>query len=188
LVEKAGILPPEAVLRHLDLAPGHRLLDLGAGPGYFAVPAARLVTPGGVVVAADVQPAMLDALMGRLREALPVVPVHTTESALPFPDRFFDAALAAHVLGECVAPKSLLEEVRRTLRPGGRLLVVDWRPDAHGPGPPAGDRLAPDTVSRLLREAGFTAPILPEVGPHHFAALATLREVSHTPHARRAHT
>lgn len=59
-------LPSAAVLERLALRPGMRVADVGAGTGYFALPMARAVVPGGEVFAVDVQPEMLQQLGARL--------------------------------------------------------------------------------------------------------------------------
>jgi ubiquinone/menaquinone biosynthesis C-methylase UbiE len=172
LREKRGILPPQAVLRLLSLRPGQRLLDLGCGPGYFALPAAEAVRPGGVVAAVDVQPEMLDILRQRLPPDLPLLPVACREVELPFPDALFDAALAAHMLGECRDPVATLREVRRVLAPAASLLVVEWRPGPDAIGPPAGSRRTAEEVWRLLEAAHFRPSLVPSLGPHHYGLLA----------------
>lgn len=182
--EKATLLRPEHCLKPLRLRSGLRLIDLGAGPGALALPAARLVRPSGFVAAVDVQMAMLERLLARLeREALPVLPICVEEVRLPFPDALFDRALAANVLGELADPVASLAEVRRVLRPEGKFLVVDWRLDApSGPDPSA--RLSSEKAAALLRQAGFQPVHQPEVGRAHWALLAVPRVLFSLPSVR----
>jgi ubiquinone/menaquinone biosynthesis C-methylase UbiE len=157
------------------VARGHRLLDVGAGPGFFALPAAARVAPEGLVIACDISAEMLHRLSERAEAAgcaAAILLVRCEEAALPLHDRQCDRALLANVLHEAAAPVGLLAEVRRVLRPGGRLLVVDWKPEATEMGPPAAERLAPDQAAAFLREAGFEEVVPADAGPFHFGLLA----------------
>jgi SAM-dependent methyltransferase len=70
--ERLKWLPPEVVVRQLA-HPGLRVADVGAGSGYFALPLAPAVPPGGRVFAVDLQPEMLQILRARVPPELPVV-------------------------------------------------------------------------------------------------------------------
>ena len=110
----ADALPPPA--------PGATLIDIGAGAGAIAVPAARL---GCRVAAVDGAPAMVARLstMVDARQAL--------ADALPFPDASFNVATAGFVLHIVLDPAAALAEIKRVLRPGGRLfltIVGEWPP------------------------------------------------------------
>jgi SAM-dependent methyltransferase len=118
--------PPDAVahvVSALRLGPGVRLLDAGAGTGKLS----RLVAASGAVVfAAD--PA--DAMIRRVAGLPGVVPLRAVAEALPFRDGALDAAAAASAFHWFDGPAAL-RELRRVLRPGGRLaLLWNVRDDA----------------------------------------------------------
>lgn len=112
----------------LAAKPGERFLDVGCGPGFYLAELAERVAPDGSVVGVDASPAML-TLAARRTEGFPNVTLHEGEAtALPVEDADFDAALTVQVLEYVPDLAAALAEIRRALRPGGRLLVwdVDW--------------------------------------------------------------
>jgi ubiquinone/menaquinone biosynthesis C-methylase UbiE len=120
---------PLRFLARLDLQAGQTVLDLGCGPGFWTLPLAELVGPAGTVWALDVSQEMLDALTARrpppqvrlLRCELPVIAL---------PDASVDWVWVAFVFHEVEPPEKLAAEMRRVTRIGGRVTILDWRPDA----------------------------------------------------------
>lgn len=167
---------PDRVLDCLGLQPGEVLADVGAGPGWFALPAAERVGPSGRVYALDLQEVMLAALRERAREAglearVVAVPVREGEP-WPLPDGACDAALVANVYHEVVDRPGFLRELARILRPGGRLLVVEWKPEPTPMGPPLEERLEPSRLKEDLERAGFRVEGSCDPGPYHYGWLA----------------
>jgi ubiquinone/menaquinone biosynthesis C-methylase UbiE len=118
------------------LAPraGERILEIGPGTGYYTLDLARWVAPGGRVDIFDLQQEMLDHTMRRVRKtglAVPVCPQQGDARALPYPDASFDAAVMVTVLGEIPDQRAALAEVRRVLKPSGRLVVGEIAFDPH---------------------------------------------------------
>jgi SAM-dependent methyltransferase len=119
----------------LEPRSGERLLELGPGVGIYSLPIAGALQPGGRLDALDVQCQMLATLERRARKAgvTNVVATEGDAQRLPYADCAFDAAYLIGVLGEIPDADAALRELRRVLKPGGRLvvgevLVVD--PDA----------------------------------------------------------
>lgn len=163
--------PREAVMAALGLQAGETLVDIGCGPGFFAVFAARVVGPAGKVYAVDISLEMLMRL-GQLLYAeglANVQPVLSRETNIPLPDGCADAALLANVLHEAEDRLALLAEARRLVRPGGRLLVVDWRCEPMPHGPPLEERMDPADVAEEAAAAGWEPAGTVEVGPYHWA-------------------
>jgi ubiquinone/menaquinone biosynthesis C-methylase UbiE len=142
----------------LGIADGAVVADLGAGGGWFTVRLARRVGPNGLVYAEDIQPQMIEAIARRIdREGLRNVrTVLGTPDDPHLPAGRLDAALIVNTYREIADPVALLRNVRRALKPNGRLGIVDFKLDGGGPGPPAGERVDPDAVVRDARAAGFT--------------------------------
>ena len=124
-----------AALRALALAPGQRVLDLAAGSGAMAALAAPAVGPRGRVVAADGNAAMLGVGRDRLLDAgLAAVDfVRARAERLPFADAAFDRACVAFGLRNFTDQAAALAELRRTLAPGGRLVVLEFSRPRLGP-------------------------------------------------------
>jgi ubiquinone/menaquinone biosynthesis C-methylase UbiE len=109
----------------LQPRPGERLLELGPGVGIYSLPIAAALEPGGRVDALDVQPEMLAALTRRARAAgvANISAVEGDAQRLPYPDATFDGAYVIGVLGEIPDGAAALRELRRVLKPEGRLVV-----------------------------------------------------------------
>ena len=123
----AVVAQRQAVLDALRLAPGERVLDIGSGPGMLVRQMAEAVGERGAVDAVDVSQSML-ALAARRERSADAAPVEIAEAdalALPFADASFDVAVSTQVYEYVEDLPSALAEVRRVLRPGGRLLVLD---------------------------------------------------------------
>jgi len=115
-------------VRLARLAPGESVLDVGCGTGGFAIEAARAVAPGGCVVGLDPSPEMIGWARGKARRkrSRATFEVATAE-ALPFPDASFDVVTLSLVLHQLPsdALHAGMAEIRRVLRPGGRLFALD---------------------------------------------------------------
>jgi SAM-dependent methyltransferase len=120
-----GPLDARGLRAILAPAPGERVLEIGPGIGVHALPIAAALAPGGRLDALDVQPAMLATLMRRAQAAgvTNLVPTPGHAERLPWPDATFDAAYLVGVLGEIPDRLAALRELRRVLKPTGRLVV-----------------------------------------------------------------
>ncbi|WP_345604770.1 methyltransferase domain-containing protein [Pseudonocardia adelaidensis] len=175
------------VRRILGLRPGEHVVDVGAGPGLLAAEMAAEVGPAGRVHAVEPSESMRALAAARTRapaatpetapveiapvEIAPVEIMAGSADALPLPDASVDAAVSTQVLEYVADVPGALAEVRRVLRPGGRLLVLDtdwdsivWHSrdaartarilaawDEH-----LADPHLPRTLAPTLRAAGFT--------------------------------
>jgi ubiquinone/menaquinone biosynthesis C-methylase UbiE len=117
----------------LEPRPGERLLEVGPGTGYYSLPVAELLSPGGTLDVVDIQQEMLDHTMGRAREQgiSNIAPTRADARELPFEDDRFDGAYLVTVLGEIPDQRAALRELRRVVRPGGRIVVGELFGDPH---------------------------------------------------------
>lgn len=157
----------------LDIQPGQRILDVAAGTGTSAIPAARR---GADVVATDLTPELLDVGRATARaEGVDLTWQTADAEALPFGDASFDVVMSS--IGVMFAPhhQPAADELVRVCRPGGKIGVLSWTPDGfigqlfatmkpYAPPPPPGASPAPlwgsvDHVRTLLgdRVGQFTA-------------------------------
>ena len=148
---------PDKIMDALNIADGSTVADVGAGAGWFTVRLARRVGPNGRVYAEDIQQPMLDAIGYRVsREGLTnveTVPGTAEDPGLP---AGLDAVLIVDVYAEVTDPISLLTYVAASLKPQGRLGIVDWTKEGGGPGPPMKQRVEAAQVISEAEAAGLT--------------------------------
>ena len=142
------------MVKALGLAEDAKVADVGSGTGYFAVRLARAV-PRGKVYGVDVEPDMTRYLGERARREglgnLEAVQGGQTEARLPEPVDLVLVVDTYHHLGDRVAYMRRLAE---TLRPGGRVAIIDFRMDSPK-GPPAKHKLTPEQVRQEMEAAGY---------------------------------
>jgi demethylmenaquinone methyltransferase / 2-methoxy-6-polyprenyl-1,4-benzoquinol methylase len=106
---------------------GSRVLDVAGGSGDLARAFAARAGETGEVWLTDINRAMLDAGRSRLLDAGAIVPVaQCNAERLPFPDEYFDCVSVAFGLRNMTSKEAALTEMARVLRPGGRLLVLEF--------------------------------------------------------------
>ncbi len=120
---------PRAAIRLLSLKPGMAVADVGAGSGYYTELLARTVGPSGKVYATDIQPGMIALLRQRIARAklTNVEPVLSTESDTRLPAASLDLILLVDVYHEFSNPQEMLRQLRAALKPGGRLVLLEFR-------------------------------------------------------------
>ncbi|HVQ30401.1 MAG TPA: class I SAM-dependent methyltransferase [Vicinamibacteria bacterium] len=122
---------PAEVFRAMHLKKGDVVADLGCGTGWFARRMARVVGSQGRVYAIDIQPEMLDLLRGYLEKerTLNVEPVLGTETDMKVAPGSLDWVLMVDVYHEFQQPKPMLESIRRSLKPTGKVALIEYRLD-----------------------------------------------------------
>jgi ubiquinone/menaquinone biosynthesis C-methylase UbiE len=120
---------PEAMLDALKIPPGATVADVGAGAGYHTVRLARRVGSEGTVLATDVQPEMIQMLKQNAQAAgvKNIKPLLCSHQNTRLPDGKVDLILMVDVYHECTDPETILKGLRKALRPGGRLVLVEFR-------------------------------------------------------------
>jgi ubiquinone/menaquinone biosynthesis C-methylase UbiE len=119
--------------RILAPQPGERVLEVGPGTGYYTLDIAQQIAPDGVLDILDLQQEMLDHTMRKASEChiTNIVPTQGDAQELPYPDATFDAAYMTVTLGEVPDQDAALRELRRVLKPSGRLIVGEIFGDPH---------------------------------------------------------
>jgi SAM-dependent methyltransferase len=184
-VDARGASVSERMLELTTPQPGERVLELACGPGGPGLAAAELVAPEGEVVLSDVVPEMTSIAAERV-EALGLTNVSTRVldlERIEQPDESYDVVLCRDGLMLVPEPARAAREIRRVLRPGGRVAIAVWGPRERNPWlgvvfdsvsaqlgapvPPPGipgpfSLEDPDTLAGLLSGAGLSDVVVGE--------------------------
>lgn len=120
---------PEKAISEFNLKPAMNVGDVGAGTGFYSIRIAKLITPGGMVYANDIQQPMLDRLAANAAEqkVTNIVPVLGTESDPHLPAGKLDLVILVDVYHEFSRPQRMLDHIRDSLKPDGRLVLLEFR-------------------------------------------------------------
>lgn len=168
-------LDPQMLLSEVPLAPGMVVADFGCGNGYYSTAAASKIGQKGQVFAIDI---MLDALsqtatlakMEGLRNIIMRQCDLEKFGACDLPETSCDLVIAASLLHQIENKDNAMREAYRALKTGGKILVVEWLPEAKlGPAPR--DRLLATEAKNLLEKNGFRPVKELAAGAFHYALL-----------------
>jgi arsenite methyltransferase len=148
---------PDEVVKALALTPGQTVADIGAGTGYFSLRLARAVGDTGRVYAVDVSPDMMQILNRRVRDHdLPnVVGVLAPGDDPLLREGSVDVVFFCNVWHHIDDQSGYLEHLRRALKPGGRLVMIDFHKRDLPVGPPMGMKIAREDLIAQLEQAGW---------------------------------
>ena len=148
---------PEAVLDFLQIPAGASVADLGAGAGYFTWRLARRVGPQGKVLAVDIQQEMLDLIAQDLkkRNLANVELLLGGERDPKLPAGALDLVLIANAYHEFSEPEAILAAVRRSLKPNGRMVVLEYRKERSYTPMPSLHKMTMQEMRSEIEPAGF---------------------------------
>lgn len=148
---------PDEVVRALRLRPGEVVADIGAGTGYFATRFARAVGDSGRVYAVDVSPEMVRHLNRRLRDAgvrnVSTVLAEPDDPLLP--DASVDRVVIVNTWHHVEEQAKYLDLLKKSLRPGGQVVHIDFQKRDLPVGPPAEMKIAREDLVKQMEAAGF---------------------------------
>ena len=127
--ERAKEEQPDKALDALDLHPGMIVGDVGAGTGFYSIRIATRIAPDGIVYANDIQPGMLSRLQANASDAgvRNIQTILGTEQDARLPAGKVDLIVLVDVYHEFSHPRKMLDSMRTALKPGGRLVLLEYR-------------------------------------------------------------
>ncbi len=153
--KRLEILDLKKVCNHFGLQQDMTLVEIGTGTGLFAEAFLNLL-PEARCYALDIVPEMLEWIKNNreiYREGR-LIPLLMEESKTPLEDNIADFLFMISLHHELDEPVELLKDCRRILKPGGKILIADWRKDAPD-GPPVHHRIEPSLAISHLEATGF---------------------------------
>jgi SAM-dependent methyltransferase len=170
---------PDQIMDTLQIAEGSIVADVGAAGGWFTMHLARRVGPNGIVYAEDIQRLMIEAIGRRVqRENLQNVCTVLGTATDPRLPPAIDVVLIVDAYPEMEDPVTLLRKVALSLKPQGRVGIVDFKPGGGGPGPAPDERVDPQAVINAATAAGLRLVAREDVPPFQFL-LVFGRSTSH---------
>ena len=148
---------PEEVVAKLALHPGEAVADLGAGSGYFTVRLARAVGPPGKVYAVDIEQGMLNYLQQRAQDEhlANIAPILAAPHDPKLPPASVDLIFICNTLHHIPDRATYYPLLARALRPGGRLVNIDFHKRPLPLGPPMEMKIAKGAMIEEAKAAGF---------------------------------
>ena len=166
-----GFLNPNEVLNQLKLLGEMIVADFGSGSGGWAIPLAKRLKFG-KVYAVDILEEPLSALKSKA-EIQKVYNIETinsnVEKGIKLPDLSCDLVLLTNLLFQVDDKKKVLTEAKRVLKKGGKILVVDWLPEA--PQGPKEGRILPEEVKKIAKNLNLKLEKEFRTGIYHYGLI-----------------
>ncbi len=166
---------PKKNILELGLMPGMKVVDLGAGSGFYTIEVAKAVGPSGRVYAIDVQQELLDKIK-RTANNLNLYNIEIIWGNIEkiggtkVREAIADRVILSNILFQ-ISPENrdnLALEIKRIIKPGGKLLVIDW--DSGSPLSPKS--LVPQMFAEgIFEKAGFSIEKKFDAGDHHYGII-----------------
>lgn len=164
---------PAELVAALGIQPGSTVADIGAGTGYFNPHLAKAVGPDGTVIAVDIEQSLVAHMTERaVKEGTPQV-----KPRLGAPDDpklqpgEVDLVMMVDTYHHIDGRVAWFTRLKESVKPGGRLAVIDFKQGDIPIGPPEDHRIPVDKVVAELTEAGWTETARPDVLPYQFVVL-----------------
>ena len=167
---------PDTVVKAMQLKPGYNVADIGAASGYFTRRMAKQISPGGIALAVELEPGFFSYILDRARREgqKNLLTVQCTEDDPRLPEATLDVILICDTLHHIEKRPAYYQKLKKSLRPYGRVVIVDFKKYAKipfGPKPPM--RLSSDKVRKEFEAAGFQVGIDIDTLPYQYILTAT---------------
>ena len=146
---------PEDILDAIELNRSYVAADLGCGSGFLTIPLSRKVKK---VYGIDMQKEMLKYLEQKINNQRieNITPLLSKENEIPLENESLDLLISTNTLHEFSDKEKIIQEMHRVLRQEGKAVIVDFKKENTGSGPPVAIRLSKDQAKLLFEKNGFT--------------------------------
>lgn len=167
---------PSHNIEQFNLQSGMKVADLGSGAGSYSFLAARAVGDQGKVYAIDVQKELLE----KLKKEANHLGIHNIEviwgdvlvnGGTKLRDAAVDAVIVANLLFQLDNKKNFVDEVKRILKPNGRLMLIDWKESYGGMGPVLEHTVGRKAGCEMFENNGFVFERDIRAGAHHWGVI-----------------
>lgn len=171
-----GFLVPEVIVDKFGITEGMKIADFGCGAGYFTILMAQKTGSTGMVYALDIQETALDNVRARamvnninnietIRTNLEILGSSSLENGSQ------DSVMLHNVLYQSKKKSEIIREANRILKPGGKMVVIEWAKGAGGFGPPDDIRLDPIEIEDIAKKEGLSLQSDLDTGQFHFGLI-----------------
>lgn len=170
-------LNPDSFLKDLHLEEGMRVAEFGAGRGYIIFKVGEMVGQKGCVYALDIQKTVISHLENEIKRRAGVqniTPVWTNIELLghnPIKNNELDMVLIVNTLFQSSKHRNILEEAKRVLKPGGDIVIIDWRRQAAPFGPDLEHRVDLEKLKQIAYSLELNKIREFEPGQYHFGVV-----------------
>ena len=165
---------PKLNLESIGVRSGIVFMDIGCGDGFFTTPAARLVGEKGKIYAVDIDASAIDKLKRKAAEKgfkNIRAEIGAAEETI-FCNACADIVFYSTVLHDFKDPAKVLRNAKLMLKPGGKLVDVDWKKKSTVFGPPLRIRFSEEQAANLIKQAGFTIESVKDLGRNFYIVTA----------------
>ncbi len=165
-----------SIVSQFGLEPGTRAADLGAGSGYFTIEMAKVIGDAGVITAVDILDPALETIRSRATlsgiKNIQLVRANLEVLGSTFlADDSQNFVLLANVLFQNDQKVGIIKEAKRILKPGLKLVIIDWEKGTGGLGPPDEYRTPKDSILALASQEGLIYERNIMVDVYHFGLM-----------------
>jgi ubiquinone/menaquinone biosynthesis C-methylase UbiE len=170
-------LDPDKIIAQLDVNRGSTVVDFGCGPGYFSIPFAKIVGEEGHVYSLDILPQVLENVIGKAKNSgvsnIIIKRVNfEKENGSKLEANFADWIIMKDVLFQNQKKEVIIAEAYRILKPGGKIIVVEWNYKETTVGPSPELRITQIALEKMFSDCQFIIEKNIEAGHFHYAFVA----------------
>lgn len=172
--ERLEKLAPRKIWDFIDYKRPEKIIDIGAGTAFITAALGELA-PKAHIDAFDIEPVMVTEMRSNLPEYSRITPHLMIDNKLPVSDEYADIVWMINLFHELKKPNLLLKEIKRVLKPNGKLLIIDWakKQEACESGPPLDHRVDESTITSFMVDADFSNIKSTEEFTDHLGVLGT---------------